>query len=169
MKAMILNQYGDDALFERADVERPEVTAGHLLVRIEASSVNTVDTMIRRMGPELPLSPALPAILGMDVAGTVEAVGDRVEILDDLARLAHVLEHVTEPGALVLAHAAYESTGLAVRAAVLAKPGESLQKTVDESITEAPGRPFLQWTQIDQVANDGKVSIDVRPPIDRCP
>ena len=80
-----------------------------------------------------------------------------------------MLEHVTEPGALVLAHAAYESTGLAVRAAVLAKPGESLQKTVDESITEAPGRPFLQWTQIDQVANDGKVSIDVRPPIDRCP
>ncbi|MEM7767897.1 MAG: zinc-binding dehydrogenase, partial [Pseudomonadota bacterium] len=44
-----------------------------------ASSVNTVDTMIRQMGQEqLPLSPDLPAILGMDFAGTVEAVGEGV-------------------------------------------------------------------------------------------
>ena len=50
-----------------------------MLVKIAASSVNTVDTMIRRMGPELPLSPKAPAILGMDFAGTVEAVGEGVE------------------------------------------------------------------------------------------
>ena len=42
-------------------------------------SVNTVDTMIRQMGKEnLPLSPDLPAVLGMDFAGTIEAVGDGV-------------------------------------------------------------------------------------------
>lgn len=34
--------------------------------------------MIRKMGKELPLSPDTPAILGMDFAGTVEAVGDGV-------------------------------------------------------------------------------------------
>jgi len=47
-------------------------------VRIAASSVNTVDTMIRTMGKDLPLSPDTPAILGMDFAGTVEQVGEGV-------------------------------------------------------------------------------------------
>ncbi len=79
MKAMLINAYGEHAVFEAAEVEKPEVKAGHVLVKIEASSVNTVDTMIRKMGKELPLSPDTPAILGMDFAGTVEEVGDGVK------------------------------------------------------------------------------------------
>ena len=79
MKAMLLNQYGEDATFELSEMETPTATPGHVLVKIAATSVNTVDTMIRTMGEELPLSPALPALLGMDFAGTVEAVGEGVE------------------------------------------------------------------------------------------
>ena len=75
MKAMLINAYGENAVFEAAEVEKPAVKAGHVLVKIAASSVNTVDTMIRKMGKDLPLSPDTPAILGMDFAGTVEAVG----------------------------------------------------------------------------------------------
>lgn len=78
MKAMILRKYGDNAEFELANVSQPSVKAGHVLVRIAATSVNTVDTMIHHMGKELPLSPELPAVLGMDFAGTVEAVGEGV-------------------------------------------------------------------------------------------
>ncbi|TWT67580.1 zinc-dependent alcohol dehydrogenase family protein [Allorhodopirellula solitaria] len=78
MKTMQIRSYGEDAKFEVAEVEKPEVKAGHVLVKIAASSVNTVDTMIRKMGNELPLSPEAPAILGMDFAGTVEAVGGGV-------------------------------------------------------------------------------------------
>ena len=78
MKAMLINSYGEDAVFEAAEVEKPEIKAGHVLVNIAASSVNTVDTMIRKMGKELPLSPDTPAILGMDFAGTIEAVGEDV-------------------------------------------------------------------------------------------
>lgn len=78
MKAMLIKSYGKDAAFEAAEVEAPGVKAGHVLVKIAASSVNTVDTMIRTMGKELPLSPDTPAILGMDFAGTVEAVGEGV-------------------------------------------------------------------------------------------
>ncbi|MEM1434229.1 MAG: zinc-dependent alcohol dehydrogenase family protein [Pseudomonadota bacterium] len=79
MKAMVLNAYGDNAPFELSDVPKPEATAGHVVVRIAATSVNTVDTMIRRLGQEgLSLSPALPALLGMDFAGTVESVGPGV-------------------------------------------------------------------------------------------
>lgn len=79
MKAMVLKSYGDDAVFEVAELDPPQVRAGHVLIKIAASSINTVDTMIRKMGEALPLSPKLPATLGMDFAGTVEALGDGVE------------------------------------------------------------------------------------------
>lgn len=79
MKAMILNEYGDNAEFRATTLPQPSAEAGHVIVRIAATSVNTVDTMIRQMGQEnLPLAPDLPAVLGMDFAGTVEAVGDGV-------------------------------------------------------------------------------------------
>ncbi|MEL7538511.1 MAG: zinc-dependent alcohol dehydrogenase family protein [Pseudomonadota bacterium] len=83
MKAMILNEYGDNAVFQPVDVPQPDVRAGHVLVRVAATSVNTVDTMIRQLGQEnLPLSPDLPAVLGMDFAGTVEAVGEGVSAFE---------------------------------------------------------------------------------------
>ncbi|MEM1210670.1 MAG: zinc-dependent alcohol dehydrogenase family protein [Planctomycetota bacterium] len=79
MKAMLINTYGENAAFEPAAATVPTVKPGHALVKIAASSVNTVDTMIRSMGKDLPLSPDTPALLGMDFAGTVEAVGEGVE------------------------------------------------------------------------------------------
>ncbi|GAW35594.1 Zinc-type alcohol dehydrogenase-like protein [Roseovarius sp. A-2] len=78
MKASTLTSYGETATFEIAELPKPTVTAGHVVVRVAASSVNTVDTMIRSMGTDLPLSPALPAVLGMDFAGVVEEVGEGV-------------------------------------------------------------------------------------------
>ncbi len=79
MKAMILDTYGENAEFRCAEVAAPAARAGHVVVRIAASSVNTVDTMIRKMGADLPLAPETPAILGMDFAGTVESIGNGVE------------------------------------------------------------------------------------------
>lgn len=79
MKAMILNTYGEASMFEQADIAVPALKPGHVTVRVAASSVNTVDTMIRNMGTDLPLSPSLPAVLGMDFAGVIEGVGDGVE------------------------------------------------------------------------------------------
>lgn len=76
MKAMILETYGANAEFQLAEIPQPEVEAGQVLVRVAATSVNTVDTMIRQLGQEeLPLAPDLPAVLGMDFAGTIERVG----------------------------------------------------------------------------------------------
>ncbi len=79
MKALILNTYGPDSKFEITEVEKPQAKDGELLINIKASSVNTVDTMIRNMGKDLPLSPDNPAILGMDFAGVVEEVGEGVQ------------------------------------------------------------------------------------------
>lgn len=79
MKAMVIREFGGSDVFTAAEIDKPEVTAGHLVVKIAATSVNTVDTMLRQMGPELgPLSPTLPGVLGMDFAGVVEAVGEGV-------------------------------------------------------------------------------------------
>ena len=78
MKAMVLNQYGPEAEFEQADMAAPSAQPGQVIVRVAATSINTVDTMIRQMGKDLPLSPDLPAVLGMDFAGTIEAVGEGV-------------------------------------------------------------------------------------------
>ena len=78
MKAMIINKYGKDAIFEKQEVSIPNLKSGEVLIKIAASSVNTVDTMIRKMGKELPLSPDAPAILGMDVAGEIEAIATDV-------------------------------------------------------------------------------------------
>ena len=78
MKAMIIRAFGGSDVFEIADIAKPTVSDGQVLVRVAATSVNTVDTMIRQMGKELPISPELPAVLGMDFAGTVEATGDGV-------------------------------------------------------------------------------------------
>ena len=79
MQAMVVREYGEDSTFEAAEVETPTAGAGQVLVRIAASSVNMVDLKIKQAGEDLPISPDLPAILGMDFAGTVEAVGDGVD------------------------------------------------------------------------------------------
>ncbi|MBV1911605.1 MAG: zinc-dependent alcohol dehydrogenase family protein [Kangiellaceae bacterium] len=78
MKAMIIKSFGSSEVFESAELVKPTAKAGHVVVKVAATSVNTVNTMIRQMGEELPLSPALPAVLGMDFAGTINAVGEGV-------------------------------------------------------------------------------------------
>jgi len=79
MKAMIVNAYGSSDVFEQVNIDKPVIKPGHVLVKIAATSVNTVDTMIRQMGQDLALSPALPAVLGMDFAGVIEEIGEGVD------------------------------------------------------------------------------------------
>lgn len=78
MKAMIIRNFGSSSVFESAEIAKPEVKPGHVRIKIAATSINTVDTMIRQMGRDLPISPELPAVLGMDFAGTVESVGEGI-------------------------------------------------------------------------------------------
>ncbi len=73
MKAMLLKSFGDKPDFRLADIEKPEVKPGHVLIRVHATSVNPIDIKIRKMKPAF--APALPGILGMDVAGVIEETG----------------------------------------------------------------------------------------------
>lgn len=76
MKAVVLSAF--ESPLQVADVARPQAGRGEVLVRIKASGVNPLDIKIAagkaahaRVEPE-------GAILGIDMAGVVEAVGDGV-------------------------------------------------------------------------------------------
>jgi len=75
MRAMVLKAFGGPENFELADIAIPSPKAGEVLVKIHASALNPVDVRIRA---GLPIGPALPALLGADLAGTVASVGEGV-------------------------------------------------------------------------------------------
>jgi NADPH:quinone reductase len=75
VQAQILRSFGDPTQFELTELPMPKVRPGTVLVRVAATSVNQIDLKILS---GLPIGPDLPAVLGADVAGTVEEVGDGV-------------------------------------------------------------------------------------------
>lgn len=75
MDALVLNETNSDLV--RTTMVCPPPTAGQALVRVKASSVNPLDLKIKS-GQAPHARHPLPAILGMDVAGVVEAVGPGV-------------------------------------------------------------------------------------------
>ncbi|EGB14492.1 Alcohol dehydrogenase zinc-binding domain protein [Pseudodesulfovibrio mercurii] len=78
MKAMLIEEYGREYAFAESDIAVPEPGPGQVLVRVAGSSLNPIDNKIATMGSALAFSPDLPAVLGMDVSGTVEGVGPGV-------------------------------------------------------------------------------------------
>ena len=65
------------AIFKLEMCPRPSLGREQVLVRISASGVNPLDTKIRA-GHAAHARQPLPAVLGLDMAGTVEEVGDSV-------------------------------------------------------------------------------------------
>lgn len=77
----MIRSFGDPDVFETVELDRPSVEPNHVLVRVEATSVNPVDHKIRS-GSLPDIAPDFPAVLHGDVAGTVVAVGAGVEAFD---------------------------------------------------------------------------------------
>lgn len=75
MQAAILDVHG--AAFRVAPVSLPEPAAGQVRVRIVASGTNPLDTKIHE-GQAAHARHPLPAILGLDLAGVVDALGEGV-------------------------------------------------------------------------------------------
>ncbi|HJR72358.1 MAG TPA: zinc-binding alcohol dehydrogenase family protein [Luteimonas sp.] len=79
MKAVALTRYlpiDDPQSLIDVELPKPDAPAGHdLLVRVEAVSVNPVDTKVRSPKPQVETH---PKVLGYDAAGVVEAVGESV-------------------------------------------------------------------------------------------
>ncbi|MGH9588059.1 MAG: NADP-dependent oxidoreductase [Acidobacteriaceae bacterium] len=78
MKAVVMEAYGDPNHLKMEDVDAPAVGPGEVRVRVHATSVNPIDWKIRSGATRGRIDVELPAILGRDLAGEVESVGEGV-------------------------------------------------------------------------------------------
>ena len=76
MKAAFITECGPAQNIQYGEIDKPSVTGSQVLVKVGAVSLNPVDTYIRNGANywELPN----PFVVGCDLAGTVEAIGDEV-------------------------------------------------------------------------------------------
>ena len=79
MKAVRFHEYGDPSVLRYEDVEQPVPGAGEVRLRVAATSFNPVDDGIRGGYLQGPFPVTLPHTPGIDVAGTVDALGDGVD------------------------------------------------------------------------------------------
>ncbi|MDA8387151.1 MAG: quinone oxidoreductase [Nitrospiraceae bacterium] len=86
MKAIVVRQYGEADVLEAVDSEpKPSPGAGEALVKIHAAGVNFIDIYQRRGSYPV----GLPYIPGLEAAGEVEAVGDKVRLVRPGDRVAY--------------------------------------------------------------------------------
>ena len=74
MKAVFIEHTGGPEVLKYGDLPTPQPATGQAVVRVAATGVNFIDTYHRTGLYKIPL----PAILGSEGAGTVEAVGEGV-------------------------------------------------------------------------------------------
>lgn len=77
MKAIAIYAYGGTEVFTEIDADTPVARPGHVIIDVRATSVNPVDTKIRK-GSEGTAGLKFPAILHIDVAGIISSVGTGV-------------------------------------------------------------------------------------------
>ena len=74
MRAVFIEQHGGAEVLKHGEFAKPEAAAGQALVKVLTSGVNFIDTYQRAGLYKIPL----PAVLGVEGAGTIEAVGSGV-------------------------------------------------------------------------------------------
>src|SRR3954463_14336002 len=79
MKAVRFHDYGDADVLRYEDVEQPVPGAGEVRLHVAATTFNPVDDGIRGGYLQGPFPVTLPHIPGIEVAGTVDSVGEGVE------------------------------------------------------------------------------------------
>ena len=84
MKAVRITEPGGPEVMKVEEMPTPTPQAGQLLVRVEAAGVNYIDTYQRSGQYKVPL----PYTMGLEGAGTIEAVGDGVTGMAKGARVA---------------------------------------------------------------------------------
>lgn len=98
MKAVRFHEFGGPEVLRHEDVEQPVPAAGEVLVRVTATTFNPVEGNIRLGVMQGPIPVDLPHTPGLDVAGTVEALGEGVEGLATGDEVIGFLP-MTKPGA----------------------------------------------------------------------
>ena len=87
MKAVRIHRYGGPEVLQCEEAPRPEPQAGEVLVRVHAAGVNPIDWKVREGEMKDFWPHKFPLILGWDLAGVVEELGQgvsRFKIGDDV-------------------------------------------------------------------------------------
>lgn len=79
MKAVQARRFGGPEVLEVVDLPIPQPGPGEVRIRVDAAAMNFSDVMRRRNSP-YPFPTELPYTPGSEVAGTVDAVGDGVDL-----------------------------------------------------------------------------------------
>lgn len=87
MRAVVRDRYGPPSVLRVEDIDKPVPGEGEVLVRVHASSLNTADLHMVTGTPRLArvgsgLTTPRDRVIGLDVSGTVEQVGDGVSSLE---------------------------------------------------------------------------------------
>lgn len=147
MRAALLREYGPPEALAVAEVPEPHVGPLDVLVRVAAAAVNPVDTKIREGYQRAIIRLRLPAVLGMDVSGTVVRVGARVTGFapgDEVWASPH---HARQGGYAEL---------VAIRASEVARKPASLTHV------EAASLPLVALTAWDALVRHGKLTAGQR-------
>lgn len=78
MRAIQLKRFGGPDVLDVVEMPKPLPEAGEVLIRVRAAGVNFFEVLMR--GDRYAVTPDLPVILGVEAAGTVEALGQGVDI-----------------------------------------------------------------------------------------
>lgn len=76
MKAIQIGRFGGPDVLELVEIDTPAPGPGQVLVRTQAIGVNFADTLMRE--DRYAITPPLPSVLGSEVGGVVEQLGEGV-------------------------------------------------------------------------------------------
>lgn len=78
MKAAIINYFGPPEVLKIEEIEKPVPNDNQVLIKIQFTGINPVDTKVRAGTSGMSKQLQLPAILGWDISGTIKKVGKNV-------------------------------------------------------------------------------------------
>jgi len=142
MKAAHIKQYGDINNVVIGEVAKPTITAKQVLIKVVASGVNPVDFHIRNGMLKDANVHNLPLVIGWDVAGIIDDVGEQVTDLNiDEQIFAYI--PLTEQGA--------QAEFVAVDANLVAHKPKSL------SFIESAATPLAALTALQGLTDEGQL------------
>src|SRR4051794_41020749 len=82
MKAMRFHEYGDPDVLRYEEVDQPVPGPGQVRIRVAATTFNGVDGTMRAGFMQDPMPLTLPHTPGLDVSGTIDALGEGVDAFE---------------------------------------------------------------------------------------
>lgn len=146
MNLVQYGRYGNPSVLHVASADRPTATPEHVIVRVHGSSVNQLDTTIRRGAVRLVSGFIFPKGSGLDFAGEIVSVGDGAEGFTEGDRVWGFLPGL--PGARVGAAAEYLSAPL----------GSFSRAPAQGDLRDASALPFVASTALVALRDRGRLT-----------